>query len=107
MGDLGIASFPERIRFDIDGGNHCILHGRHCLLSANYRPSQGLLRYALGGYRHVNMYSEAALAEEWEPYREAMGELFGEYCDVGKDKFADATEENVSKLTRCLAGYRR
>lgn len=105
-GDLWCVSTLDEIRYSYEGANPCQLCAGGCVLSANYRPSQGLLRFALGrGYGHLNMYTDDNISQEYQKYQDVLWNLFAEYCD--NDKPAEVTEENVRKLTRCLAGYKK
>lgn len=102
IGDLGIVSFLDEIKYTYDGANPCILHSSSgCLLPSEYRPSQGLL-YIPTTYSHIRMYTDEDIEKEYGAYQEVLFDLFVEY--VNRNDIPDVTEENVRKLTRCISG---
>lgn len=103
-GDLGIVSFLDEIKYTYDGSNPCILYSSNgCLLSSEYRPSQGLL-YMPTTYSHIRMYTDEDIEKEYSAYQKILFDLFVEY--VGIDNYPNITEENVHKLIRCISGVK-
>lgn len=105
VGDEGIVSLKWQIVFDESGNNSCLLNQKGCLLNPEYRPTEGLLYTPLESGDHVVKCTESQLAREYFPYQDAIGALADEYYFT--KEVCDASKENVQRLSRRMAGYKR
>lgn len=107
-GDLGIVSLESDIEYNYHGYNRCLLKSdTGCLLSAEYRPSEGLLYLPLRGLMHQIMYSETDIENDYEAYQESLEILFNEYLSKNISVPNFITKEDVDGFTKSLVGYKK
>lgn len=107
LGDLGVVSLGSQIKLH-NRANPCMLNSRKgCLLPDMYRPSEGLLYHAIEEYEHVIMYTEKNIADEYRAYNDILFTLLSEYAYKKSSPYVAEDKENIQKLTRYMAGYKR
>ena len=97
----------------------CILRDSEtgCMLSATYRPREGLLHYPIpdNTYRedfpkyymdHITWYTDQYKYREWKEYQKTLETLAREYRKGNRLEHIDEEfEQKVIRLTRRIAGY--
>lgn len=111
-GDFWIVSLYRDIVLNRGGYNPCILHSsKGCLLPAMNRPSEGLLHLPVtDSVEHYTLYNEWDITKEYTPYQETLLTLKEMYYNIyfpNNIRFPNVEEENIQKLARYMAGYKR
>lgn len=111
---------PSIVNTDYYTKGYCILKDSKvgCMLSAEYRPREGLIYYPIpdkkneslpGHYLdHMNWYTDEHKYKEWKEYQKILQTLAREY--INKETVNDNDDEDfdqmVIKLTKRIAGYK-
>lgn len=96
----------KTFKYSIFRYNPCVLQSSTgCMLSAFYRPTEGLLYLPLSEHNHMIAYTERDLEKDYAPYQDSLIALYEKYYNktIPIKKPSSAL---VRKLTRMMAGYK-